>query len=64
MLKLCPHQEIRYMNPKMIQELFGCENPNDEEMTSLDEAGHVVVTALKLLCINEFKIYLDFAKLL
>ncbi len=46
---------------KMIQELFGCENPNDEETTSSDEAEDVA--ALELQCINEFKMYLDVAKL-
>ncbi len=45
---------------KMIQELFGRENPN-EETTSLDEAEDV--STLKLQCINEFKVYLDVAKL-
>ncbi len=45
----------------MIQEFFGRENPNDEEMKSLDEAEDVVT--LKLQCTNEFKIYLDVAKL-
>ncbi|MCP4268972.1 MAG: hypothetical protein GY777_25935 [Candidatus Brocadiaceae bacterium] len=35
---------------KMIQELFGRENPNDEETTSLDEAEDVA--AMKLQCIN------------
>ncbi len=45
----------------MIQELFERENPNDEETTSLDEAEDVA--ALKLQCINEFKMYLDIAKL-
>ncbi len=46
---------------KMIQELFGCEHLNDEEITSLDEAEDVAT--LKLQCINEFKVYLDVAKL-
>ncbi len=46
---------------KMIQELFGRGNPNDEETTSLDEAEDMA--ALKLQCINELKIYLDVAKL-
>ncbi|MCP4237537.1 MAG: hypothetical protein GY770_28820 [Aestuariibacter sp.] len=46
---------------KMIQELIGRENPNDEETTSLDEAEDVA--ALKLQCVNEFKMYLDVAKL-
>ncbi len=46
---------------RMIHELFGRKNPNDEEITSLDEAKDVV--ALKLQCINEFKMYLDVAKL-
>ncbi len=45
----------------MIQELFGRENPNDEETTSLDAAEDVA--ALKLQCINECKMYLDVAKL-
>ncbi len=44
---------------KMIQELFGRENPNDEETTSLDETEDMAV--LKLQCINEFKMYLDVA---
>ncbi len=46
---------------KIIQELFGRDNPNDEETTSLDEAEDVA--ALKLQCINEFKTYLGIAKL-
>ncbi len=46
---------------KMIQELFGREHLNDEEITSLDEAEDVAT--LKLQCINEFKVYLDVAKL-
>ncbi len=44
----------------MIQELFGRENPNDEETASLDKAGDVA--ALKLKCINEFKIFIKWCK--
>ncbi len=46
---------------KMTQEFSGCENPNDEGTTSLDEAEDVAI--LKLRCINEFKLCLDVAKL-
>ncbi len=45
----------------MIQELFGLENSNDEETTSLDEAEGVSI--LKLQCFNEFKIIRNVAKL-